>query len=55
MFVAADINECDTNNGGCEGTCTDNGGGYECSCGDGYELSNNNHSCIGMLLILNIL
>ena len=32
-------------NGGCEGVCENFVGTYECSCGDGYDLNENKHSC----------
>lgn len=43
----ADINECNTNNGGCGTTCTNTVGSYNCSCNDGYELDNDLHTCNG--------
>ena len=43
----ADVDECEANNGGCEQTCTDNEGGYECTCGTGWSLNKNKHSCDG--------
>ena len=45
IVVNVDINECDSNNGGCEHNCENNDGGYECSCDDGFELDNNMHNC----------
>ncbi|XP_064613092.1 uncharacterized protein LOC135476878 [Liolophura sinensis] len=33
-----DINECNTNNGGCSQTCTNTQGSYKCSCEAGYGL-----------------
>ena len=46
-----DINECDTNNGGCAQTCTNNVGSYQCSCRTGYLLNSNGHTCDGMILL----
>ncbi len=43
----ADVNECFTNNGGCDGLCTDTRGSYTCSCGSGFVLGSNAHSCDG--------
>lgn len=40
-------NECDTENGGCDHTCTDTLLSYECDCPDGYELGTDQHSCNG--------
>ena len=46
--LLTDINECNTNNGGCEQICTNTMGSYECSCSPRYLLSTNGHSCLGM-------
>ena len=42
-----DINECQTDNGGCTQTCDNTDGSYHCSCWDGYELTGDSHSCTG--------
>ena len=42
-----DIDECNTNNGGCNQTCTNNVGSFFCSCQPGYQLYANNQSCNG--------
>ena len=42
-----DINECNTNNGGCEHTCTNVDGSNICSCDEGYTLDSNGNSCTG--------
>ena len=42
-----DINECQTNNGGCEQICTNTDGSFECSCNQGYSLSSDRTNCIG--------
>ncbi|XP_078670248.1 uncharacterized protein LOC144910732 [Branchiostoma floridae x Branchiostoma belcheri] len=42
--VCNDINECLTNNGGCQHRCSNNAGSYTCSCNTGYSLSGQ-HSC----------
>ena len=44
---AADINECQTDNGGCTQTCDNTDGSYQCSCIEGYELTDDGHSCTG--------
>ena len=46
-LVTADINECDTNNGGCDHNCTNSVGSYMCSCTEGFFLDGNMHSCLG--------
>ena len=43
----ADVNECATNNGGCDHYCNDTFGSFGCSCMDGYSLSGDGQSCIG--------
>ena len=42
-----DINECQTNNGGCEQICNNTDGSFECSCNQGYSLSSDGTNCIG--------
>ena len=41
------MDECDENNGGCEGDCSNFDGGYECTCPPGHVLSDNRHTCNG--------
>ena len=43
----SDINECQTDNGGCAQTCNNIAGSYNCSCWDGFELTDNNYTCVG--------
>jgi len=40
-----DINECATDNGGCEQNCTNINGGFKCSCENGYILNTDELSC----------
>ncbi|KAI8488027.1 hypothetical protein Bbelb_341450 [Branchiostoma belcheri] len=40
-----DIDECDTDNGGCAQMCTNNVGSFECSCNAGYVLNADGMSC----------
>ena len=47
----ADINECDDYHGGCEQNCTNTIGSYECECGVGYFLNEDEHNCDGTLII----
>ena len=42
-----DVNECHTSNGGCDQICYNTVGSYTCSCGNGYRLQNDNHTCEG--------
>ena len=48
MSFYADVNECNTNNGGCQHNCVNTDGSYECRCRSGYRLSSNGRSCSGM-------
>ena len=41
------MNECDDNNGGCEGTCVNTVTSYECQCSGGYILASDGFSCEG--------
>ena len=41
------MNECDINNGGCEGVCSNSDGSYECGCESGYRLRENGRTCDG--------
>ena len=47
FILHADINECDTNNGGCAQTCTNTPGSRQCSCNAGFVLASNGVSCTG--------
>lgn len=38
----ADVNECNTNNGGCDQKCINNPGDYSCSCNVGFDLYTKN-------------
>ena len=42
-----DMADCDSDNGGCEHTCTVVDGSVECSCRDGYVLVNDGKNCDG--------
>ena len=44
-----DINECDSNNGGCEHNCINSDGSYTCTCDNGYDVVNFTN-CSGMSL-----
>ena len=45
--MCLDINECQTDNGGCGQTCDNTDGSYKCSCLVGYELTGDGQNCIG--------
>jgi len=40
-----DIDECNTNNGGCAQNCTNTEGSFVCSCRSGYQLASNGLDC----------
>lgn len=40
-----DVNECNTNNGGCSQTCSNTQGGFTCSCNTGYQLAADGKTC----------
>ena len=42
-----DINECATNNGGCDHKCQNYDGGHYCSCNTGYRLASDGTTCEG--------
>ena len=46
LFLA-DINECDSNNGGCGYKCENAIGSFVCVCQSGFKLMNNGRTCIG--------
>ncbi|XP_074652144.1 uncharacterized protein LOC141906735 isoform X2 [Tubulanus polymorphus] len=41
-----DINECSTNNGGCQHACINNRGSFKCACKPGYLLQSDGKTCI---------
>jgi len=47
-FYTVDIDECDTNNGGCH-HCINTIGSYECDCQSGFEVLHDgiNKTCVG--------
>jgi len=48
LSVHPDVNECEVNNGGCDGNCSNSMGSYQCGCGpwDTLRLDEDGHSCI---------
>ena len=45
-----DINECDFNNGGCDGNCENTEGSYICLCPTGHHsLDGTSQNCTGLL------
>ena len=43
--VGIDVNECNTDNGGCDHICTNREGDYQCSCRTGFSLRGDNRTC----------
>ena len=42
-----DVDECQTNNGGCAQTCANSDGSFDCSCSTGYTLADDALGCNG--------
>ena len=51
-ILIVDLDECARNISGCNQNCTNTIGSYFCSCYLGYEIQNDNRTCIGKYLIL---
>lgn len=47
LYAWTDINECDTQNGGCQHICMNTEGSYSCQCRSGFILKQDKHSCTG--------
>ena len=47
-LYVADINECETDNGGCQHICFNTYGSHFCDCRQGYHLLEDNITCEGM-------
>ena len=47
VLSIVDINECNSNNGGCEDSCVNTDGSYYCTCDTGYSLDSDKHDCNG--------
>jgi len=50
VAAAADINECDHQNGRCSQLCDNSIGSYRCSCFTGFHLSTDGRTCVGEFL-----
>ena len=48
----SDLDECQTNNGGCEQVCNNTVGSFVCSCNEGYSLTSNGFNCTGKLCVV---
>jgi len=49
VMVSTDVNECSTDNGGCQQLCSNRVGSYSCSCNTGFLLSPDGKICNGSL------
>ena len=47
MLLFPDLNECLSNNAGCDHRCINTNGSYYCECDNGFELLSDNHTCEG--------
>ena len=47
LFCSLDINECETNEGGCEHICNNTMGSFECLCQQGFNLADDGLQCNG--------
>lgn len=55
ILFMIDINECSLGISGCAHGCRNDVGKYHCICQTGYELADDNHTCIGQLMIIKIM
>ena len=46
-YIPVDIDECATDNGGCDQNCHNTTGSYYCTCNIGYLLDDDKHGCNG--------
>ena len=49
MAIYSAVNQCGSNNGGCQHNCIDTADGFRCTCNTGYSLHSNGRSCVGEL------
>ena len=47
LYSTLDVNECDEGTDVCAQNCVDTEGSYNCSCGIGYTLANDDVGCNG--------
>ena len=46
QLLFTDVDECATNNAGCEHDCYNSPGSYSCNCNEGYEVHEDQHQCL---------
>lgn len=49
LMFPSDVDECASDNGGCEQTCTNLQGSFQCGCVSGFTLGIDEVSCISTL------
>ena len=49
VYFASDVNECESNNGGCQHICQNTYGSHVCKCWTGHRLDEGGKSCLGEL------
>ena len=47
ILYSADIDECQTDNGGCAQNCVNTEGSHKCSCYNGFEMTSDGYTCVG--------
>ena len=47
LISYSDVNECQTDNGGCGHVCSNTDGSFQCLCREGYTLALDGSTCIG--------
>ena len=52
LFLS-DVNECETDNGGCSDSCVNREGSFECKCKDGYKVGDDKKTCEGKIYCQN--
>lgn len=55
FYDSLDIDECNTENGGCSHTCINFVGGHYCQCHKGYTLQEDKLTCGGKCYMQNLL
>ena len=48
-YYISDINECESNNGGCQHNCSNSVGSFQCSCLPGHTLDSDGFHCSGKI------
>ena len=54
-IVLSDVDECEIGTNNCDQICSNTDGSFTCSCEDGFRLSVDGHSCVGMCRLQHIM